>query len=116
MPAPNETLPALCDGFAAPQLGEIDLAAADITSVIWATSYKFDFSIVRLPVLDADGFPLQQRGVSNYPGLFFVGLPWLHNAKSGLMYGVGDDAAFIARTIAGERRSWGQIRARGAAA
>jgi len=116
MPAPNETLPALCDGFAAPQLGEIDLAAADITSVIWATSYRFDFSIVRLPVLDTDGFPLQQRGVSNYPGLFFVGLPWLNNAKSGLLYGVGDDAAFIARTIAGERRSWGQIRARGAAA
>ena len=116
MAAPDETLPTLRDGFAAPLLGELDLDAADITSVIWATSYKFDFSIVRLPVLDADGFPVQQRGVSDYPGLFFVGLPWLNTAKSGLLYGVGDDAAFIARTIAGGGRSREPIRARGAAA
>jgi putative flavoprotein involved in K+ transport len=116
MPAPDETLPTLRDGFAAPLLGELDVAAADITSVIWATSYKFDFSIVRLPILDADGFPVQQCGVSDYPGLFFVGLPWLNNAKSGLLYGVGDDSAFIARTIAGGGRSWSPVRARGAAA
>jgi putative flavoprotein involved in K+ transport len=105
MAAPEETLPALRDGFAAPLLSELDLAAADITTVIWATSYRFDFSIVRLPVFDADGFPVQKRGVTDYPGLFFVGLPWLHNAKSGLIYGVGDDAAYIARTIAGDVRS-----------
>jgi len=105
MAAPKETLPALRDGFAAPLLSELDLEAAGITSVIWATSYRFDFSIVRLPVFDADGFPIQSRGVTDYPGLFFVGLPWLHNAKSGLIYGVGDDAATIARTIAGDVRS-----------
>jgi putative flavoprotein involved in K+ transport len=103
--APNEKLPALRSGFAVPQIGELDLAAADITSVIWATSYKFDFSIVRLPVLDSDGFPIQQRGVTEYCGLFFVGLPWLHSAKSGLLYGVGDDAAFIARQIASDALS-----------
>jgi putative flavoprotein involved in K+ transport len=105
MPIPEETLPTLRDGFDVPLIPELDLAAADITSVIWATSYTFDFSIVRLPVLDADGFPIQNRGATDYPGLFFVGLPWLHNAKSGLLYGVGDDAAFIARAIAGEARS-----------
>jgi len=42
--------------------------------------------------------PVQKRGVTNYPGLYFVGLPWLHNAKSGLIYAVGDDAAHIAGT------------------
>jgi putative flavoprotein involved in K+ transport len=98
--APQETLQALRDGFAASLLTQLDLAVAGITSVIWATSYRFDFSIVKLPVFDADGFPIQKRGVTDYPGLFFVGLPWLHNAKSGLIYGVGDDAAYIARTIA----------------
>jgi putative flavoprotein involved in K+ transport len=105
MLAPEETLPILRDGFATPLLSELDLSASDITTVIWATSYRFDFSIVHLPVLDADGFPIQSRGVTDYPGLYFVGLPWLHNAKSGLLYGVGDDAAYIARIIAGETRS-----------
>jgi putative flavoprotein involved in K+ transport len=97
---PEETLPLLRDGFDLPVLSELDLRAAGITNVIWATSYRFDFSFVRLPILDADGYPIQKRGVTEYPGLFFVGLPWLHNAKSGLIYGVGEDAAYIAETIA----------------
>src|SRR5262249_51205464 len=81
-------------------LSELDLKAADITNVIWATGYSFDFSTIKLPVVDGDGFPIQTRGVSAYPGLFFVGLPWLHTAKSGLIYGVGEDASFIADRIA----------------
>jgi putative flavoprotein involved in K+ transport len=101
--APEETLPALTDGFAQPVLTELDLKAAGITNVIWATGYNFDFSIVRLPVVDGDGFPIQTRGVTAYAGLFFVGLPWLHTAKSGLIYGVGEDASYIADRIA-ERR------------
>ena len=56
-------------------------------------------------MLDADGYPIQKRGVTDYPGLFFIGLPWLHNAKSGLIHGVGDDAAYIARTIGANARS-----------
>jgi putative flavoprotein involved in K+ transport len=100
----EETLPVVTDGFAQPILTELDLEAAGITNVIWATGYNFDFSIVRLPVVDGDGFPIQTRGVSAaYAGLFFVGLPWLHTAKSGLIYGVGDDASYIADRIA-ERR------------
>jgi putative flavoprotein involved in K+ transport len=103
MTVPHETLPVLRDGFAQPILTELDLMASSITNVIWATGYSFDFSFVNLPVVDGDGFPVQTRGVSAYPGLFFVGLPWLHTAKSGLMYGVGEDASFIADRIA-ERR------------
>jgi putative flavoprotein involved in K+ transport len=103
MTVPEETLPATRDGFAQPILTELDLNAAGITNVIWATGYSFDFSTIKLPVVDGDGFPIQTRGVSAYPGLFFVGLPWLHTAKSGLIYGVGEDARFIADRIA-ERR------------
>jgi putative flavoprotein involved in K+ transport len=103
MAVPEETLPLLTDGFAQSIRTELDLEAAGITSVIWATGYNFDFSIVRLPVVDGDGFPIQTRGVTAYSGLFFVGLPWLHTAKSGLIYGVGDDASYIADRIA-ERR------------
>jgi putative flavoprotein involved in K+ transport len=99
MAAAEETLPILRDGFEQPVLTELDLSGEGITNVIWATSYEFDFSLVRLPVFDADGYPLQSRGVTAFPGLFFIGLPWLHNAKSGLIYGVGEDAAFVANVI-----------------
>jgi putative flavoprotein involved in K+ transport len=103
MAAPEETLPALRDGFAQPILTELDFRASSITNVIWATGYSFDFSIVKLPVTDGDGFPVQTRGVTAFPGLFFVGLPWLHTAKSGLIYGLGEDARYVADRIA-ERR------------
>jgi len=103
MAAPEETLPALRDGFEQPVLTELDLVAAGVANVIWATGYAFDFSLVRLPVFDADGYPIQSRGVTEYPGLFFVGLPWLHNAKSGLIYGVGKDARYVAEAIASDQ-------------
>jgi putative flavoprotein involved in K+ transport len=97
--APEEKLPILRDGFVQKELLDLDLKSSGIGSVIWATGYKFDFSFVKLPVVDADGFPIQQWGVTNYQGLYFVGMPWLHNAKSGLLYGVGEDAAYIASRI-----------------
>jgi putative flavoprotein involved in K+ transport len=104
MVAPEETLPALRDGFRTPLTTELDLELTDLTNIIWATSYAFDFSLVKLPVLDKDGFPIQRGGVTTYPGLYFVGLPWLPTAKSGLLYGVGDSARSIARNIADRNR------------
>jgi putative flavoprotein involved in K+ transport len=98
--APAETLPVLRDGFGQDILTELDLNAAGITNVIWATGYDFDFSLVKLPVTDGDGFPIQTRGVSAFPGLFFVGLPWLHTAKSGLIYGLSEDARHVADRVA----------------
>ena len=100
MLVPAEVLPVLRDGFDLPMLSELDIGAAGIANVIWATSYRFDFSLVKLPILDRDGYPIQKRGVTGFPGLFFVGLPWLHNAKSGLIFGVGEDAAYIAQKLA----------------
>jgi putative flavoprotein involved in K+ transport len=54
-----------------------------------------------LPIVDSDGYPIQQRGVTACPGLYFVGLPWLYKMKSGHLLGVGEDAEYIAATIAG---------------
>ncbi len=84
---------------------ELDLKSVGITIVIWATGYKFDFGIVKLPIFDEDGYPVQKRGVTEYPGLYFVGLPFLHTAKSGLLSGVGDDAAHVASVIATSRKT-----------
>ncbi len=97
--APPERLPVLRDGFDQPQITELDVRAAGIMTVVWAAGYSFDFDLVKLPVTDGDGFPVQQRGVTAYPGLYFVGLPWLHTPKSGLLLGVGEDAAYIATHI-----------------
>ncbi len=97
--APPADLPELRNGYDAEVITELDLQSAGISSVIWATGYKFDFSLVRLPILDGDGYPIQKRGITDHPGLYFVGLPWLHTARSGLLFGVGDDAAAIVADI-----------------
>jgi len=100
MKIPVEMLPRLTAGFEQPELDDLNLKESNVTTVIWATGYSFDFSLVRLPVFDADGYPSQKRGVTSYPGLYFVALPWLHNAKSGLLFGVSEDAAHIVSHIA----------------
>jgi putative flavoprotein involved in K+ transport len=98
--APAEVLVTLKDGYDAELIQELDLNAANARSVIWANGYAFDFRFVDLPVFDTDGYPIQDRGVTRYPGLYFVGLPWIHSAKSGLLFGVGEDAAFISAHLA----------------
>jgi putative flavoprotein involved in K+ transport len=98
--APEETLPKHQDGYALDEVTELDLKAADINTIIWAIGYDFDFSFVKVPVTDEDGYPIQQRGVTKYPGLYFVGLSWLYKRKSPLLMGVGEDADYIASHIA----------------
>ena len=99
---PAGQAPQLKDGYALELIGELDLAASGIRSVIWAIGYTFDFSMVKFPVFDEDGYPIQKRGLTKQPGLYFVGLPWLHKQKSGLLAGVAEDAAHIARSICAE--------------
>jgi putative flavoprotein involved in K+ transport len=81
---------------------QLDLKTAGITSILWATGFRSDFSWVRLPVFDATGEPAHTRGVTDCPGLYFLGLRWLHKLKSSFLVGggVGEDAAFIAEQIA----------------
>jgi putative flavoprotein involved in K+ transport len=62
--------------------------------------YTFDYSLVKLPVCDGDGFPIQRSGVTSYPGLFFVGMPWMPTEKTGSLLGVGKAAEHIAFQIA----------------
>jgi putative flavoprotein involved in K+ transport len=97
--APEEALPQLRDGYDQPVIEKIDLKAAGITTIIWARGYTFDYSLVKLPVCDSDGFPVQESGVTRYPGLYFVGMPWMPSEKSGFLIGVGDAAQKIADCI-----------------
>ena len=88
------------DGFDAEIVTQLDLNSLAINTIVWATGYAFDFGWVRLPVFDDDGYPIQKRGVTAYPGLYFLGLLWLHTSGSSLLSGVGQDAAHIAADIA----------------
>lgn len=103
--APAESLPNLQDGYAVEEIPELDLASAGIGTVIWAGGYTFDYSLVKLPVTDEDGYPLQKRGVTDFPGLYFIGMVLLHKQKSSLLLGVGEDAEYIAQHIAARQNS-----------
>ena len=73
----------------------VDLRQADIGSVIYGTGYRFDFSWIDLPAFDQRGYPLYERGITKVPGLYFVGLHWLHTQGSGLFSKVGRDAGYV---------------------
>jgi putative flavoprotein involved in K+ transport len=71
----------------------------NINTVIWTTGFTGDFSWIHLPVLTHDGEPIHHNGVSPVPGLYFIGFPWLRSRKSGILYGIKEDAAFIVSEI-----------------
>jgi putative flavoprotein involved in K+ transport len=77
----------------------LDSRSIGLSSVIWATGYKFDFGWIDLPVLDARGQPRHDRGIAPVPGIYFIGLPWLSRMNSSFLSGVGDDAARLADCI-----------------
>jgi putative flavoprotein involved in K+ transport len=99
--APPETVPQLSDGYHTESIPALDLEAAGITSLIWALGYRFDYSWVHPAALDEFGYPVQTRGATDCPGLYFHGLNWLHNSGSGFFYGFGRDAEFVARHLQG---------------
>jgi len=79
---------------------QVDLVRDGVSAVIWATGYTLDFGWVDIPVFDEYGYPVQRRGVTDVPGLYFIGLHWMHTRKSGLIWGVGDDARHIVGHLA----------------
>lgn len=102
---PEESVEEPDDGFEQEQIDELDLADAGIDTVIWATGYRWDYSSwIDPPIFDDFGYPVQERGVTDYPGLYFVGLHYLHTRRSGLLLGVGDDAEHVAAHIADRAR------------
>ena len=81
--------------------GELDLAAAGVTSVIWATGFDPDWSYVGLPIFDGTGYPVQRRGVTGIGGVYVLGLPWLWTWGSGRLLAVGKDAEHVVDHLAG---------------
>jgi putative flavoprotein involved in K+ transport len=69
-------------------------------AVIWATGYRPDYSWIDLPIFEPDGRLRHRRGITDVPGLSFLGLTWQHTRGSALIGWVKDDAEFIAERIA----------------
>ncbi|MDT0353699.1 NAD(P)-binding domain-containing protein [Pseudonocardia charpentierae] len=78
------------------EVDSLDLTRTNIRAIIWATGYTYDFGWIKLPVFDQRGRPAQHRGVTQRPGLYFLGLHWMHTFQSGLLAGVGNDAEYLA--------------------
>jgi|ERR1035437_137472 putative flavoprotein involved in K+ transport len=72
-----------------------------VSSIVWATGFKPDFSWIDLNVADEEnGWPITKRGVSpQVKGLYFIGMLFQYGLTSGLVGGVGRDAAFIVKHI-----------------
>jgi putative flavoprotein involved in K+ transport len=82
-----------------------DGSELEVDAVIWATGYRPDYSWIKLPILDEDGRLRHRRGVTEVPGLYFLGLTWQHTRGSALIGFIKDDAEFIAEKIAEYQQS-----------
>lgn len=82
----------------------LDLAEAEISTVLYATGFHYDFGWIDLPIFDEVGYPRYQRGVTEIPGLYFCGLHWMETQGSGLFYGVGQDAEYVVSHLAAQPR------------
>jgi putative flavoprotein involved in K+ transport len=80
-------------------LRQLPLKESNVSTVIWATGFTGDFRWIHLPILDDQNKLIHERGVSPERGLYFIGFPWLNSRKSGIIYGIEEDATFIANAI-----------------
>jgi putative flavoprotein involved in K+ transport len=77
----------------------LDLREAGISSVVWCIGFQPDFGWLDAAVFNGRGQPVHARGVTALPGLYFLGLPWLHTWGSGRFSGVARDAQYLAEKI-----------------
>ena len=82
-----------------------DGGTLDAGVVIWATGYRPDYSWIDIPGVVQDGQVTHRRGVTEVPGLYFLGLTWQHTRGSALLGFVNDDAAYLAGRIAAHQRA-----------
>ncbi len=84
-------------------LRELNLTAAGVSSIVWATGYALDFGWLKVDAFDSQGRPAHERGVAGVPGLYFIGLSWLSRRASPFIWGVWHDAEYLAGVIAAGR-------------
>ncbi|HKP89015.1 MAG TPA: NAD(P)/FAD-dependent oxidoreductase [Thermoleophilaceae bacterium] len=79
-----------------------DGTGLDVRNVVWATGFGIDHSWIDVPVFDGDGAVRHRRGVTESPGLYFLGLLWQHTRGSALLGFVKDDAEYVAEQLSAQ--------------
>ena len=81
----------------------LNLKDAGIGAIVWASGFRYEFDWVKLPIFDHGGEPVHRRGVTQLPGVYFLGLRWLYKRKSAFLLRAGpsEDAAYLAEQILG---------------
>jgi putative flavoprotein involved in K+ transport len=77
----------------------------DVGVVVWATGYRSDYAWIHIPGVVRDGQVVHRRGVTEVPGLSFLGLSWQHTRGSALLGFVAEDAAYLADRITQYQRA-----------
>jgi putative flavoprotein involved in K+ transport len=77
----------------------------DVGVVVWATGYRSDYAWIHIPGVVREGHVVHRRGVSEVPGLYFLGLSWQHTRGSALLGFVNDDATYLADQVQAHRRA-----------
>jgi putative flavoprotein involved in K+ transport len=82
-------------------VARLDLTDAGVSAIVWASGFRCDFDWVKLPIFDVGGEPVHRRGVTELPGIYFLGLRWLYKRKSAFLLRAGpaEDAAYLAEQI-----------------
>ncbi len=78
----------------------LNLASEGIRTIVWATGYRPDYSWLDVPVLDRKGLIKHDGGITDSPGMYLVGMPFLRRRKSSFIHGAEDDARYITQHLA----------------
>jgi putative flavoprotein involved in K+ transport len=92
--APDDRQPS--PDFEPPEVLELDLAAEGVSAIVWTSGFRLDFGWIDMTIFDEFGAPRHVRGVTEVPGLTFLGLPWQLNQASATFFGVANDARYLA--------------------
>ncbi|GAB3049457.1 flavin-containing monooxygenase [Spirosoma pulveris] len=87
------------EAVCASDLTQLNLVQETITSIIWTTGFRGDFSYLPLSVLNDEQLPKHRNGIGPVDGLYFIGLPWLRKRQSAIILGIKEDAEFIVSHI-----------------
>jgi putative flavoprotein involved in K+ transport len=82
-------------------ISHLNLKDAGVSAIVWASGFRCDFDWVKLPIFDDGGEPVHRRGVTQFPGIYFLGLRWLYKRKSAFLLRAGpaEDAAYLAEQL-----------------
>jgi putative flavoprotein involved in K+ transport len=83
------------DASCASNIISLDLKENNINSIIWSTGFDHDYSYIKLPVFDEKGKLIHKDGIPEFPGVYFLGYPWLRTRMSPILFGIIEDVKFV---------------------